>query len=224
MATSGTYGFTPEFARIIDDAFERVGVAPNAITGAHVESAFRSLDFIFDDWSNFGDRLPWSSDITTTSFVATQDNLTFTGGVIDILSASVRRSNVDTPMTRISEADYLAIPNKAVAGRPFQFYVDLQQAQIVAKFWPVPENSTDIFVYRRLRVLQSPGAMVNNPHVRPGWNEALTATLAAYLAEKYAPERLAEKTSLAGAKLQNALAGSRDRASTRLRVAVPGRR
>ena len=63
-------------------------------------------------------------------------------------------------------------------------------------------------------------ALAEDPDVAQNWLNALTAGLAAMLAEKYAADQIAEKAQLAGAALEMARQGSRDRSDLVIR---PGR-
>jgi len=52
--TSGTYTFDKTFAidEIIEEAYERIGMQPNA--GFNLKSARRSLNIMFQEWANRG--------------------------------------------------------------------------------------------------------------------------------------------------------------------------
>ena len=44
-------------------------------------------------------------------------------GVDDVLEASYRNSNVDTPLTKINRSQYQALSNKTSTGTPSQYFV-----------------------------------------------------------------------------------------------------
>lgn len=222
MASSGTYGLSPELAELIDEAYERIQVDPATLTGRHVRSALRSMNLMFADLPNHGD-IPWSK--STVEYTAVDGDASFetADATIDVLEAVLRRSGVDTPMVRISREDYLLIPDKDTEGRPDRFFVDHQVGKPVVHIRPVFENATDKVVYTRLRHIENPGQMTNTPDARQSWLEAITAGLTARLAEKYKPESHGDKLLLAERALGRAQIGTRDRTPTRI-VPAMGRR
>lgn len=50
MATSGNLAFDPTFASILDEAAERAGMDPAALTQKHIASARASMNFMFNEW------------------------------------------------------------------------------------------------------------------------------------------------------------------------------
>ena len=55
MTTSGTYAFGDiQQIDVITEAFERIGRNPASLSSNDIDSARRSLNFLFSDWSNNG--------------------------------------------------------------------------------------------------------------------------------------------------------------------------
>jgi hypothetical protein len=219
MATSGTYGWTPQFDEIIADAFERIGVDPQGLTHRHVTSALRSVNFILSQWGNL--TLPWRRDTVDYTAVDGAFTIATGAGVLAVIDATLMRDGVEVPLMMISKEDYEAIPDKDQEGRPDRFFPDLITPTPTIYIWPAFENSTDVLRYTRLRRAQRAVGMAEDADVPQGWNNALAAGLAVFLAEKFAPERLEEKMALAGPALESARQGSRDRSDWQI---LPGRR
>ena len=134
--TSGTATFEKGFsiADIVEESYERIGI--QGVSGYQLKSARRSLNIIFQEWSNRGLHY-WeiaNNDITLvnnqnvyTMFRSTSDgtsSATAVYGVDDVLEASFRNAdNVDFPLTKINRSAYQALSNKTDTGVPTQYYV-----------------------------------------------------------------------------------------------------
>lgn len=188
MAASGTYAFDPRIAEFIDESFERIGLDPAKLTVRHLRSARRSLDLMFAEWNNRNVKL-WAVDQQTLDLVdGTATYSTLATGTFAILEAVIRRSGVDTPCVPMSRSEYAAISSKTTEGLPTRFYF-ARVATPTVTLWQVPENSTDDFIYWRMRSLQDVGVPSNTADIRDNWQEALASGLAAKLALKFAPAR-----------------------------------
>ena len=114
--TSGTAIFDKNFSidEIIEDAYERIGL--QGVSGNQLRSARRSLNIMFQEWANRGLHY-WevaNNNITLVADQATYTMFRSTGdgtsdatavyGVDDVLEASFRNSNVDTPLTKINRS------------------------------------------------------------------------------------------------------------------------
>jgi len=98
----------------------------------------------------------------------------------------------DITLWAISRDEYMEIPNKSQQARPTSFWID-RQVVPVFNIWPVPdENGPYELRYRRSRQIQDAdlagGLQIQTPY---RFLEAFTADLAAHLALKFAPDRLA---------------------------------
>ena len=133
--TSGTTVFDKNFSidEIIEEAYERIG--QQNVSGYQLKSARRSLNILFQEWANRGLHY-WevaNNNITLvadqavyTMFRSTGDgtsDATAVYGVDDVLEASFRNSNVDSPLTKINRSQYQALSNKTSTGQPSQYFV-----------------------------------------------------------------------------------------------------
>lgn len=190
MATTGTYSFDPDIAEIFDEAFERAGIAPQAIGASHVRSALRSLKFMLNsEWSTIGVR-QWQIQQGTQQMTSVgQTSFTLPVGAIDIMQAVLRRDGVDIEMTALSRSDYLVIPDKNVRGRPDRYFVDRQAGTRTVYFWQAAENTTDVIVYDYFRQMEDAGRMSNTLQMPVYALEACVTGLAYNLAVKFNIER-----------------------------------
>lgn len=213
MTTSGTFAFTLTVSEMVEEAFERCGKLPSELKFEHLNSARRSFNLMFADWSNKGVK-QWAIErYTQTVTIADVDYALPTGG-IDILSMVVRRDSIDTPMVRISREEYLELPDKTLAGRPSNFFVDRRINTPIIYLWNAPENSTDQIIYDYIRRLEDVGSPTYNVDTPYRWTEAVCAGLAAMLCVKFAPERLSMLKMQAMETFDSAFFEDRDRAST----------
>src|SRR6056300_1227355 len=152
--TSGTTIFDKNFAidEIIDEAYERIGLQPNA--GYDIKTARRSLNILFQEWANRGLH-NWEvannsitlvdGQATYTIYRSTDDgtsDATAIYGVDDILEASYRNaSNVDSPLTKINRSTYQALANKTSTGTPSQYFVQRFIDKVTITLYLTPGSS-----------------------------------------------------------------------------------
>lgn len=92
MSTSETWNFgSPQNEQIIYDAYERIGILPDLITGQKVQTANRSINLILQSWVNRGLNL-WTVQQAMISLVPNQTAYTLPNHAIDILEATIRTS------------------------------------------------------------------------------------------------------------------------------------
>lgn len=218
MASSGTYAYAPDIAEFVDEAFERAGIDPATLTGKHLRSARRSLNLMFAEWANRSVHL-FAIDEQTQTVTQGLESYTATTGTLAMLEVVVRRSGVDTPVHRISRADYHAIPNKTKQGLPTQLYFDRKTGTY--KLWNVPENSTDVIRYYRLRQLQDVTAGQETPDVPYRWYEALAAGLAAKVSLKFNKQVYGMLKAEAEEKFAQAKLEDRERVDTSFTLDLP---
>ena len=147
--------------------------------------------------------------------ISSSPSLEDTQASIDMLTGVIRRSGSDISISRISRDDYLNIPSKTTTGRPIQFYMDRQITPVV-KIWPVPENSTDIFIYDRLVRIDDGDAAINTTEIPFRFYPCLAAGLAYYISLKKAPERIQILKSLYEEEFTRAAEEDRDKVSLTL--------
>jgi|TARA_R100000234_G_scaffold57376_1_gene34668 hypothetical protein len=190
MATSGTTAFDLNVDELIEEAFERCGLELR--TGYDLETARRSLNLMFADWSNRGLNL-WVIEERTESLTEGTASYDLDVDLVNVLSAVIRTTSgsttTDYQVNRISRSDYHYLPDKTIKARPTQFYVE---RSITPKLYlyPAPENSTDVFRYYALTRIQDAGVFTNTLEITFQFLPAMVAGLAYYIAMKRAPERI----------------------------------
>jgi hypothetical protein len=219
MTTSGSYLFSDtDQTDIITEAFERIGRDPSSITSNDLDSARRSLNFMFSEWANNGPNL-WKVELLTLPLIVGQQSYTLDQSVIYITQAATRTTssgvNTDLMINPISRAEYLALPNKAqTAQRPTQYYLERTNPPTL-KVWPLPQSAGTELLYYVMRTQQDAGAFLNSLDAPGRLLEAIAAGLAAKLAVKFAPDRAAMMTEMAVNAYRTAIAEDRERVAVR---------
>lgn len=188
MAITSTFTYlSPDIAEYLDEAFERAGVDPLAIGQNHIDSALRSIRFLFSEWNTYGMR-EWMMLQVTQTLTAADTDFDLPAGTIMIFDAVLRRQGRDTPMYAMSRDEFLMIPDKTVQGRPSRYFEDKKYDRVTVNLWQSPENSTDIMVMNVLKNLSAPGNMANTLQLPPTAYECFVAGLAMRLAQKFSRE------------------------------------
>jgi len=185
MATSGSSDFKLDVAELIEEAYELIGLEMR--TGYDARKARRSLNVMFQDWTNRGVNL-WKVSQVNQTMTLGAANYAMNAYDLDVLEAVVRRSGIDYSLERISREDYLNIPNKAQTGRPTQIYVE-RTATPSFYVWPAPENSTDVVITQRVQRIEDADTLTNDLDVPSRFIPCMVSGLAYYLALKMAPDR-----------------------------------
>ena len=217
--TSGTTTFEKGFSisDIVEEAYERLGI--QGVSGYQLKSARRSLNILFQEWANRGlhywevanNNITLVADQATyTMFRSTTDgtsSATAVYGVDDILEASYRNSNVDTPLTKVSRSQYQAFSNKTSTGTPSQYFVQRFIDKITVTLYLTPGSSEagKFLNYYYVKRIQDAGDYTNDADVPYRFVPCMTAGLAYYLAIKNAPERVQMLKMLYEDELQRAL-------------------
>ena len=217
--TSGTATFDKTFAidEIVEDAFERLGL--QNVAGYQLKSARRSLNILFQEWANRGlhywevanNNITLVADQATyTMFRSTTDGTSSTTavyGVDDILEASYRNSNVDTPLTKINRSQYQALSNKTSTGTPSQYFVQrfIDKITVTLYLTPGSTEAGKFLNYYYVKRIQDAGDYTNDADVPYRFVPCMTAGLAYYLAIKNAPDRVQMLKMLYEDELQRAL-------------------
>jgi len=218
--TSGTTVFDKNFSidEIIEEAYERIGI--NELYGQLLKSARRSLNVLFQEWSNRGLHY-WevetnnltlvSGQATYTMYRSTDDgtsDATAIYGVDDILEASYRNaSSVDSPLTKISRSEYQALSNKTSTGQPTQYFVQrfIDKVTITLYLTPGSSEAGNTIAYYYVKRIQDVGDYTNATDVPYRFVPCMLSGLAYYLSVKYAPQRTQELKLLYEDELQRAL-------------------
>ena len=181
--------FFPDIAYLFDESFERAGIAPEAIGQSHIDSALRSTTFMLNsEWHTLGIRQWMIQDgqYTVQEGVPTWNMPT---GGIDIFDMVLRRNGADTPINRMSPAEYLEIPRKTQTGRPDRYYCQRLYTGVTVWMWRTPENSTDILIFKFFQQMAAPGGMSNTLQMPPHMVEAFCSGLSAKLSLKFNPQK-----------------------------------
>ena len=217
--TSGTTIFEKGFSisDIVEEAYERLGI--QGVSGYQLKSARRSLNILFQEWANRGLHY-WevaNNNITLvadqaeyTMFRSTTDGTSSTTavyGVDDVLEASYRNSNVDTPLTKINRSQYQALSNKTSTGTPSQYFVQrfIDKITITLYLTPGSSEAGKFLNYYYVKRIQDAGDYTNDADVPYRFVPCMVAGLAYYLAIKYAPDRVQMLKMLYEDELQRAL-------------------
>ncbi len=217
--TSGTTTFEKGFSisDIVEESYERLGI--QGVSGYQLKSARRSLNILFQEWANRGlhywevanNNITLVADQATyTMFRSTSDgtsSATAVYGVDDILEASYRNSNVDTPLTKVSRSQYQALSNKTSTGTPSQYFVQRFIDKITVTLYLTPGSSEagKFLNYYYVKRIQDAGDYTNDADVPYRFVPCMTAGLAYYLAIKNAPDRVQMLKMLYEDELQRAL-------------------
>lgn len=125
MPTSGTQGFTLDLNSIVEEAFERCGAS--LTSGYDLRTARRSLNLLLIEWGNRGINL-WTVEQTTIPLHKGSSVYLLPMGMVDIFDCVIRSAQAGVPsdrvLSRLSAANYIAIPNKASVGTPTQVWID----------------------------------------------------------------------------------------------------
>ena len=204
--TSGTTTFDKTFAidEIIEEAYDRLGMF--TLNGGHMKTARRSLNIMFQEWSNRGLHY-WeiaNNNITLvngqavyTMFRSTSDgtsDATAVYGVDDILEANYRNNNVDTPLTKINRSTYQGLSNKTATGQPSQYYVQrfIDKVTITLYLTPGSSEAGKFLNYYYVKRIQDAGVYTNATDVPYRFVPCMVSGLAFYLCQKYQPQRCQE--------------------------------
>ena len=202
--TSGTTIFEKGFSisDIVEEAYERIGI--QGVSGYQLKGARRSLNILFQEWANRGlhyweianNNITLVADQATyTMFRSTTDgtsSATAVYGVDDVLEASFRNSNVDTPLTKINRSAYQALSNKTSTGQPTQYYVQrlIDRVTITLYLTPGTDQAGKFLNYYYVKRIQDAGDYTNDADVPYRFVPCMIAGLSYYLAIKYAPDRV----------------------------------
>jgi len=216
MATSGTSTFNLEFDEIIEEAYERCGLESR--TGYDMKTARRSLGLLFMEWANRGLNL-WTIEQRSVAMVAGTSNYNLPTDTVNILSAVVRTgtgsAQQDITLDRISQNEYLHLPDKNTQARPSQYYLQRTTTPVLFVY-PAPDASTYTFQYYVVRRIEDVGAFTNNADVVFRFMPCLVAGLAYYIAVKKVPEKVPLLKQLYEEEFARAAMEDRDTASVYL--------
>ena len=202
--TSGTTTFEKGFSisDIVEESYERIGIS--GVSGYQLKGARRSLNILFQEWANRGLHY-WEIANNNITLVADQSvytmfrssadgtsDATAVFGVDDVLEASFRNNNIDTPLTKINRSAYQALSNKTSTGQPTQYYVQrlIDRITITLYLTPGADQAGKFLNYYYVKRIQDAGDYTNDADVPYRFVPCMIAGLSYYLAIKYAPDRI----------------------------------
>ena len=217
--TSGTAIFDKNFSidEIIEDAYERIGL--QGVAGHQLRTARRSLNIMFQEWANRGLHY-WEVANNNITLVADQKEYTMfrsTGdgtsdatavyGVDDVLEASYRASNIDTPLTKINRSTYQALSNKSSTGQPTQYFVQrfIDKVTITLYLTPGSSEAGNFLNYYYVKRIQDVGDYTNATDVPYRFVPCMVSGLAYYLSQKFNPQLVQQMKLLYEDELNRAL-------------------
>ena len=217
--TSGTTTFDKTFAidEIIEEAYERIGM--QGVSGNQLRMARRSLNIMFQEWGNRGLHY-WQIANNNITLVADQavytmfrsssdgtSDATAVFGVDDILEASFRNSNIDSPLTKINRSQYQALSNKTATGQPTQYYVQrlIDRVTITLYLTPGSDQAGKLLNYYYVKRIQDVGDYTNATDVPYRFVPCMVSGLAFYLAQKFKPQMVQQMKLLYEDELQRDL-------------------
>ena len=218
--TSGTTIFEKGFsiADIVEEAYERIGI--QGVSGYQLKGARRSLNIMFQEWSNRGLHY-WevaNNSITLvngqsvyTMFRSTADgtsSATAVYGVDDILEAVYRNSSgVDFSLTKINRSNYQGLSSKTQEGTPTQYFVQrfIDKVTITLYLTPGSSEAGNLLNYYYVSRIQDAGAYTNNADVPYRFVPCMVSGLAYYLSQKFKPELVQQMKLLYEDELKRAL-------------------
>jgi len=209
MTVSDSVDFELDVAEYIEEAFERCGLEVR--TGYDLKTAKRSLNLMLAEWANRGLN-QWTIAQRTVTLTQGTGEYALLPDVIDILSAVIRRDNIDYSLMRLSREEYQTVPDKTSQGRPNQFFLDRQVTPSL-KLWPAPENATDVVYYNALTRMDDADTYTNTVDMPFRFYPCLAAGLAYYIAVKRAPQRVQLLKAMYEEEFERAMTEDRDRAS-----------
>ena len=217
--TSGTTIFDKNFAidEIIEEAYERIGL--QSVSGNQLRQARRSLNILFQEWGNRGLHY-WQIGNNSITLVADQavytmfrstgdgtSDATAVYGVDDVLEASFRNSNVDTPLTKINRSSYQALSNKTSTGQPTQYFVQrfIDKVTITLYLTPGSDQAGKFINYYYVKRIQDVGDYTNATDVPYRFVPCMVSGLAYYLSQKFNPQLVQQMKLLYEDELNRAL-------------------
>jgi hypothetical protein len=183
---------------------------------------------MFQEWANRGLHY-WevaNNNITLvadqavyTMFRSTGDgtsDATAVYGVDDVLEASYRNSNVDTPLTKINRSQYQALSNKTSTGTPTQYFVQrlIDRVTITLYLTPGSSEAGNTINYYYVKRIQDVGDYTNATDVPYRFVPCMASGLAFYLAQKFKPQMVQQMKMLYEDELQRALSEDGSPSST----------
>jgi hypothetical protein len=216
MATSGTTSFNLSIEEMIEEAYQRCGLAVNS--GYDLKRARVLCNLIFSEWGNRGVHL-WKVELQTAALVYGQAEYTTPQATNDVLEAYVSSSNTtaqntnDVSLDKISRSAYADLPNKGQIGQPSQYYVDRQTNPKIYLYLTPDLSNYTYLKYYVIKRIQDAGSYTNTPDVPYRFLPCMVSGLAYYLSMKINPKLTEQLRLYYEDELQRALTEDGQRTS-----------
>mgnify|MGYP001601770431 CR=1 FL=1 len=179
MAVSGTTSFALTLDEALEEIYSRIGGEP--VLGGEARDFLRTINLLMADLQTRG-LLLFTLEQQSAALTTALATVSLSSDTWDINSLYVRRTSVDTPMTRISHEEFANINDKFNQGRPQLYYLDRQRDVPTLWVWPRSENATDTLRYYKIRFIQDAGRLANDPDLPRRYWPALVAGLTYFCA------------------------------------------
>lgn len=211
MTTSGVTSYSMTARKIIDEALEELRVKPagQSVSSEDAASALVMLNRMLKSWQNTGPNL-WLQAEASVSLVASTATYTLTPRALDVDIVRHRVNNYDTPLLRVSRAEYLELPAKAQTGTPTLFYFFRGRDSSTITLWPVPSVSTNTLEYSYERQYEAVTSLDETLDISEEHQDTVVMSLAERLAGKFgADDQLARVAAQAAALRSDVMAADR---------------
>lgn len=132
------------------------------------------------------------------------------GGTLNCVELYFANNEKDYPLGRMSRQDYDGITNKSTSGIPLSIYIDRATNPLI-NIYQTPNTEFSMIKYNRIRQIETITGATQTLDSPFRFIEAMTATLAAKLSVKRAPDRLQMLKAEASASIQLADMEDRER-------------
>lgn len=215
---SNTYTFDPANADLVLEAFERIGKRSNQLDAQMLISASMSANLTLVRWSNRGVNL-WKMQKFTQALTQGVATYALDASIINLFEVYISTGTpaIDRMITPFGRYDYAAVPDKASQGTVGNYWF---QRLIVPQvtLWETPDDGGPYTMNMNamVRVQDMALTMAQQADMPYRFYDAFCSELAAKLAEKWAPDRLAEKKALATESWKEASGEDRELATVRI--------
>lgn len=206
-----------EIAETTLDAAEASGQTVLSVTSTSGFTVADVIGVVLDDntihWSTIAsfvtDDTVTIDDATTAAAASGNKVFVYTNALVrplKITHMQSEESSSEVVMESLSHGQYVALPNKAAAGRPVNFYFDPQQTTAKLYLWPAP-NDVDVEInFSCLMPLEDFDATTDTSNYPQEWLEYLCYNLAIRLAARYGVQAPNE-VAVVAAQTKNDLMG-----------------
>lgn len=209
-----------DFADIFDDVVDRAGGEQS--TAADVVRVRRGLRLLLERWEAQGYNTWRIRRLTTAVNGGAAARLS--SSVDDVINVNaVRDCGTETPLTRITAAEYAQLSDKTSPGQPSQYWLSREADAPVLLVYPIGPSKLNVTYVERPADFDRYSADLGDVPGR--WLEAMIAGLALDLARKRPPYDEGLINRLSGEALEaEGIAQRADRDRARYRYKIAGRR